>query len=111
VYSVLWSGCTRCYGLHFLLGALCVSCWVQNVHVIGWSLCLLLGVHAACHCLPGVPDAGCHWRPRDLTVPALRLAFGMVTHEDAKQTEYALKIIRAHCIDVLSLFCEKDWHM
>ncbi len=46
-----------------------------------------------------------------MSVAALRLAFGMVNHEDVKQTDYALKIIRAHCIDVLSLFCEKDWHM
>lgn len=85
-----------------LLGAQRAYHWVVFVPAVGckWFLSLL-----------AVPDAGCQWRPSDLSVAALRLAFGMVNHEDAKQTEYALKIIRAHCIDVLSLFCEKDWHM
>jgi len=34
-----------------------------------------------------------------------------VNHEDAKQTDYALRIVRAHCLDALSLAAEKGWHI
>jgi hypothetical protein len=40
-----------------------------------------------------------------------RLAFGYVNHKDAKQTDYALRIVRAHCLDDLSLATEKGWHI
>ena len=68
----------------------------------------LTGVHTVC-------PAACTAPALHLNMLALmrlgRVAFGMVGHEDAKQTEYALRIVRAHCLDVLALYANKGWHV
>ena len=41
----------------------------------------------------------------------LRVTFGMVHHEDTKQTQYTLNIVRVHFLDFLSLYQSKGWQV
>ena len=75
-----------------------------SVNVIGPNQ----SAHRCPDCLPASLHRACHLPEHVLScVRLFRVAFGMVGHEDAKQTEYALRIVRAHCLDVLALYSHK----